>query len=538
MEERVQYLTKRLSHLKSERQPWEAPWDKAAELCSVNSKIYIKDDAGRIVMNTFDGTAKNARISCAAGLKSVLIPTNMMWHRVKPSNPALETNDNVRRYVEYARNMLFKYRYAPNSRFAAESWMHLLQLVTYGNAAWLVEDDIGRGIRYRSIPIRETYVALDSTGEVDTVYREYEMSARDALREFGNLATQEIRDTADKNPERKMRFLHAVEPRQDRDVRKKDFRGMPFVSYNVDLDNNKVIYEGGYRVNPYMFPHIMPIEGSPYGSSPALQAFQDILSINEMSKTMLRAGQLQVRPTIFVGNGIKDASKIGSPGAIVKGLDSNGKPLAAPLQIGGNPNLPLELMQRVTNIINESFMVSLFRKLTNINDLSAAKGVTAYAVQQMVQEAAALLAPTSELLSKEWLVGDIRREIDILSQYGIFDDVPDELMYDGSLAIEFESPAVHMQKATTISGLMEWLESVIGMSQVEPSVLDIVDLPRAGRLMADYKDVSTEVIRSPEAAAQLGQQRAQAQQAQALLQAAPVVSQTIKNLGGANVGVS
>ena len=531
MEERVQYLTKRLSNLKAERQPWESPWDKAAELCSVNSKIYIKDNSGKIVMNTFDGTAKNAVNFCAAGLKSVLIPTNMLWHRLKPTNPAFETNDNVRRYLEYARDMLFKFRYSPISRFTTESWMQLRQTIIYGQAAWLVEDNVGRGICYRSIPIRETYADFNSVGDIDTVYREYEMTARQALREFGNMATNEIKEAADKNPDRKMRFLHAVEPRQDRNWRKKDFRGMPFASYNVDLDNNKIIYEGGYRINPYMFPHIMPLEGSAYGSSPALQAFQDILSINEMTKTMLRAGQLQVRPTIFVSKEVKDASRIGSPGAIVRGLDSNGRPMAAPLQIGGNPNFSLELNQKITNIIEEAFMVKLFRKLTDIKDLSSAKGVTAYAVQQMVQEAAALLAPTSELLSKEWLVGNIRREIDILSQYGIFDDVPDELMYDGSLAIEFESPAIHMQQASTISGLMEWLESVMGMAQVDPSVLDIVDFPKAARLIADYKDIASEVIRSPEAASQLGQQRAQAQQAQALLQAAPVVSQTIRNLG-------
>ena len=532
MEERVQYLTKRLSYLEAERQPWENIWDKAAELCSVNSKIYLKDNAGRIVSKTFDGTAKNALNSFAASLKSVLIPTNSVWHRLKPSNPALEDNDAVRRYLEYVRDMLFKYRYAPDSRFASESTLQLRQMGIYGQAAWLVEDNIGRGISYRSIPVNETYADLDNFGQVDTVYRKYEMSARQALQEFGGLATKEIKETAERDPDRKMRFLHAVEPRKDLDVRKKDFRGMPFASYNVDLDNNKMIYEGGYRVMPYMFPHYQTIAGSAYGSSPALQAFQDILSINEMTKDMLRAGQLQVRPPIFVGRGIKDASRIGTPGAIVKGLDSNGRPLAAPLQISANPNFSLELQTRITDIIEKAFLVPLFQSLANVKD------ATAYEVQQRVQEKAMLLAPTSELISSEWLVGNIRREIDILSQYGVLDDVPDELMYDGSLAIEFESPAVHMQQATAINGLMEWMQSVMGMAQVDPSVLDIVDFQAAARKIADYKDVATEVIRSPEAAAQLGQQRAQAQQAQALLQAAPAVSQTIKNLRGADAGVS
>ena len=366
MEERVKYLTKRLSHLKSVRSDWEPAWDKAAELCSVNSKIYLKDEKGRVVINNFDGTAKNALNSFAAGMKSVLVPTNMLWHRLKPTSPQLEKNDGVRRYLEYVRDMLFKFRYAPDSRFASESMVQLRQMGIYGQAAWLVDDNVGRGIIYRSIPIRETYADINHLGMVDTVYREYELTARQAVQEFGKLATAKMREAADKNPERKLRFLHAVEPRKDVDVRKKDFRGMPIASYNVDLDNNEMIYESGYRVMPYMFPHFMTLEGSAYGSSPALQAFQDIMSINEMSKTMIRAGQLQLRPTIFVDKSIRDASRIGSPGAIVRGLDNNGRPLAAPLQIGGQPNFPLEIQQRVTDIIEKAFLVQMFQKFRRL----------------------------------------------------------------------------------------------------------------------------------------------------------------------------
>ena len=147
-----------------------------------------------------------------------------------------------------------------------------------------------------------------------------------------------------------------------------------------------------------------------------------------------------------------------------------------------------------------------------------------------------LLAPTSELISSEWLVGNVRREIDILAQYGLLDDVPDELMYDGAIDIEFESPAVHMQQAASITGLMEWLESVMGMAQVNPAVLDIVDFEQAARTIADYKGVATSIIRTPEQVQALGEQRAQSEQAQALLAAAPAVSQTVKNLSGANNG--
>lgn len=529
----VEYVIKRFNSLEEKRRPWEPVWDKAAELCSVNSKIYIKDAKDRIIQRSFDGTARNALNTFSAALKSVLVPTNTIWHRLKATRPEIGENDTVKRYLEYVNNLLFKVRYAPDSRFTSESTIQLNQMGIYGQAAWLVEDNVGRGISYRSIPMAEVYCDVNKDNVVDVVYRKYELTARQALQEFGAKASQKIKDKADTNPEFKFTFLHAVEPRKDRDVKKKDFRGMAFASYHIDLDNHELLYEGGYRVNPYMVPHYMSIAGSAYGSSPALQALPDILSINEIQKTTLRAAQLQTNPTIFVGKDIKDASRIGQPGAVVRGLDANGKPLAAPMQYGNNLNIALEIQQEIRKIIERAFLVPLFQSLAEMNDL---KNIVGYVVQQKIQERAMLLAPTTELISSEWLVGNVRREIDILSQYGYLDDVPDELMYDGAIDIEFESPSIHMQQAASITGLMEWMESVMGMAQVNPAVLDIVDFEQAARTIADYKGVATKIIRTPEQVQAMGEQRAQAEQAQALLAAAPAVSQTVKNLGGINNG--
>lgn len=531
--ELVKYITKRLNYLEEKRKPWEPAWDKAADLCSVNSKIYIKDAKDKIVQRTFDGTARNALNTFAAAMKSVLMPTNTIWHKLKPSRPEFQNNDSVKRYLEYATNLLFKVRYAPGSRFAPESTIQLRQMGIYGQGAWLVEDNIGKGISYRSIPMAEIYCDVNKENVVDVIYRKYELTARQALQEFGARATSKIKEKAEKDPDYRFTFVHAVEPRKDRDIKKKDFRGMEFASYHVDLDNGELIYESGYRVCPYMVPHYMSVPGSAYGSSPALQALPDILSINEIQKTTLRAAQLQTNPTIFVGKDIKDASRIGQPGAIVKGLDANGKPLAAPMQYGNNLNIALEIQQGIRDIIERAFLVPLFQSLAEMSDL---KNIVGYVVQQKIQERAMLLAPTAELISAEWLVGNVRRELDILAQYGYLDDVPDELMYDGAIDIEFESPAVHMQQAASITGLMEWMESVMGMAQVNPAVLDIVDFEQAARTIADYKGVATAIIRTPEQVQALGEQRAQAEQAQALLQAAPAVSQTVKNLGGISNG--
>ena len=120
--------------------------------------------------------------------------------------------------------------------------------------------------------------------------------------------------------------------------------------------------------------------------------------------------------------------------------------------------------------------------------------------------------------------------------YGMLDDVPDELMENGSIAIEFENPAVHMQESSRIVGLYKTIEATMTMAQADPSSLDILNFPEALRQIADYYDVDMAAIRSRTEVQELGQQRAQAQAAQNLLGASEVITKSMKNLKGTGFG--
>ena len=302
---------------------------------------------------------------------------------------------------------------------------------------------------------------------------------------------------------------------------------MPFVSYHINLDDEggELIYESGYRTQPYMVPHYLGIPGSAYGDSPALQAFFDILTINEMSKTVLRTGQLQGNPPILSAANIANAARAGTAGALIPGaIDIQGRPLLAPMQYGNNLSITLELQNQVREEIHKAFLQPLFLSLAQTKEMTAEEA------RLREQEKAMLLAPMGERINSEWMVGNCEREIDIIRSYGLLDEVPDELMEDGSLQIEFESPLVHMQQAGEIKGVFETVESAMSLSQVDPTVLDRIDMGEALTIIANYKGVPSRILRTPEQIQALGEARAQQQQAEQLLQAAPVLSQSMKNL--------
>ena len=484
---------RKLEAMKRERKIYEPMWNKAAEMCAISSGLFYKDENGKCKQTIFDTTARNALSCFAASMKSIIVPTTSRWHRLKATNPKFDDNPNVKKYLEYATDLLFRTRYAAKSNFAGESDLLFNQLGIYGHGLWMVDDDIGNGIVYRCIPVNEAYIKRNDKGHLETVMREYEISAKEAYLKFGEKVSFEIKKAVKEAPEKIFKFVHAVWEKNGYDVRKKDKAGMKYVSVHLDVASKKIIQEGGYRCCPYMAPRFLGIAGSSYGDSPALQAFYDMLTANEMGKTILRTGQLQANPPILANMGLIDANKLGSAGAVIRGgLDNQGKPLAMSMQYGNNLSISVEMQREVRASIERAFLVPLFQSLTQT------KQMTATEVEKRETEKSMLLAPMSERIASEWLTGNIERELDILTQYGMLDGVPDELMYDGAIAIEFESPAVHLQDASSIMGLYKTIEAAVSLAQSNPQVLDIFDMENALRKIADYHGIDSSVVRTKE----------------------------------------
>ena len=209
--------------------------------------------------------------------------------------------------------------------------------------------------------------------------------------------------------------------------------------------------------------------------------------------------------------GLIDTNKLGSAGAVIRGgLDNQGKPAAVSMQYGNNLSITVEMQREVRAAIERAFLVPLFQSLTQT------KQMTATEVEKREMEKSMLLAPMCERISAEWLAGNIERELDILASYGVLDDVPDELMYEGSIAIQFEGPAVHMQQSGAIVGLYKTIEAATSLAQANSNILNVFDTEAALGKIADYYGVGPGVVRTADEVEELLMQQ-QAQQ-QALLQ--------------------
>lgn len=529
---RADEIIRRQERMFADRTIFEQHWREIAERILPRSDVFMRVNRPPGYKNTekvFDATGNLALERFAAAMESMLTPRTQRWHKLSCKDDALDNIPAVKAYLDEVTQILFNVRYAPRANFASQANEVYMSLGAFGTGGMFI-DDAMTGIRYRSIHLSEMFIQENHQGVVDTVHRRFNMTARQAVQRFGEkVLSERIRTAAEKTPEQTFAFLHCVMPNEEIKPSRKDFRGMPFASMYISLEDRDIVQEGGYRAMPYAVGRYVTGPKEIYGRSPAMTALPDIKMVNEMSKTVIRAAHKVIDPPLLLQeDGALQAFDL-RPGALnFGGVNDQGQQVVHPLQTGARVDIGLDMMEQRRKTINDAFLVTLFQILVDAPQMTATEAML------RAQEKGALLAPTMGRQQSEFLGPLIEREIDILSKAGVLPPMPDELIEAGGLVeIEYVSPLNRAQRAEEGVAIMRTLESVTPLAQIDPSVLDVFDPQAIARELADINGVPAKVIRSEEQLDAIKAQKAQAQQAQALLQAAPVASGVVKDLAQA-----
>lgn len=529
---RVDDIIRRQEKMATDRAIFDSHWREIAE------RVLPRADHFRVNRNpgdkhterVFDATGPLALERFAAAMESMLTPRTQRWHKLKTGVPQLDELPEVKAYLDEVTQLLFAVRYSPKANFASQANEVYMSLGAFGTGGMFIDDMIGRGIRYRSIPLSEMYIAEDHQGRVDTVHRRFPMTARQAAQRFGvDKLPEKIKQAAEKTPDQNFDFIHAVGPRDDMDLRRKDYKGMAWYSCYIALDGRTILSEGGYHSMPYAVGRYVTGVKEVYGRSPAMTVLPDIKMVNEMSKTIIRAAHKMVDPPLLLQeDGALQAFDL-RPGALnYGGVNEQGNQLVHPLQTGARLDIGEEMLEQRRKVINDAFLVTLFQILVDAPQMTATEAML------RAQEKGALLAPTMGRQQSEFLGPLIEREIDILARAGALPPMPDALREAGGLVeVEYVSPLNRAQRAEEGVAIMRTLEAVTPLAQIDPKVMMIFDPEAIARELADINGVPAKVLRTPDQMKVMDEQSAEAAQAQQLLAAAPVVGSTVKDLAQA-----
>lgn len=533
---RANDILEKHERMRQQRVYFEKVWQDIADRI-IPRKADFKRQRGKInepkgerrTEKIFDAAPALALDRFAAAMHSLVTPRNQQWHSLRPMQPALAEDDEVKGYLEEVNKILFSARYSAN--FDNQVHECYFDSGAFGNMAMFIGDRLGRSLYYRTVPIDQLFFMENEYGQVDLVHREFPMTARQAAQKFGlDRLPMPIKDAAEKRPEQEFWFVHCVKPREDADVSRKDYRGMAFASYFIAVDSREIVGEGGYRSFPYAVSRYAVTSGEVYGRGPAQLILPDVMMLNEMNRTTIQAAQLAVLPPLLAHrDGILDAIRM-TPAAInYGGVDDNGRQMIQPLTTGSRPEIGLELMDQKRALINDAFWNTLFQILVDTPSMTATEAML------RAQEKGALLAPTASRIEAEFLNPMVEREIDILAAAGVLPPMPEKLMEAGGLfEVEYTSPLERARRAEEGVSILRTFEQLAPLAQIAgPTVFKRFNFDEAAKVLADVNGVPAKIMYSDEEMEEINAQEAQQAELASILQAAPVAASAAKDLAGA-----
>lgn len=521
--------------LESGRYNFQSLWQDVAELILPGEANFTtqRSPGEQRTERQMDSTGMLALRKYAALVESLLMPAGKTYHRIKASEPALAEDDEVKTYFDDVTRLLFRQRYATNSGFGTQIGMACLGFGAFGNGSLFVDED-ERGLRYRAIPLSETFFTDNAAGNVDGCHRKFTLTARQAQMFYGNLRDATVPDqvelAARKSPEQRFTFIQCVKPAEENAPGYARARGYRYMAYTVCVDSRTLVRTSGYRAFPYAVMRDIAVAGELYGRSPAMWSLPTLRMLNEMKRTVLRSAQKAVDPPLLAQDedGILGAFDL-RPGAVnYGGINAQGNATVQPIQTGGRPDIGVDLLEMEQSLVNESFYITLFQILAENPRMTATE------VMERAAEKAQLLAPSIGRLQSEFLGGLVARELDILAARGELPTMPPQLAEaGGQYELEMESPLARAQRAEDGVAIVRTLEVAAQAAQLDPSVLDNYDLDEMFKGLAEINGVPAKMLRSREVRDQMREARAQQQALVQAAELAPGVAKAAKDIQAA-----
>lgn len=520
----------RLSQLQTNRIEFERAWRQVKTVAAPEAEDFSvggygmsnpmsmiqRPEATALSKDIYDGTAIWAVDRLGSGIESLVMPQSDFWHGYTTLDfTTEEPSDDTKMWFERLRNLTFKMRYDPDGQFIPTAQIAIRRCIAFGNAFFEVEDGIaGQSVfRYSYIPLNQSYAATDKYDIIDSFYRPYTMTARQARQKFGDkLSPNLIR--ASESPtdaDRSFLFVKCIHPRADYGrLGIGGVKDAAFASIHIEYESRKIVGESGYYEFPIIDFRWMPEPGRVYGEGPIMKALSDIQTINAMAKNELIASHQQVSPTLLVANaGVMNRPKADPGKVILGGMNAQGQRMVEPLM----PNQRLDFAQAVIEAkrvaLKESLYINLFAILIRNPEMSATEAMI------RSNEKGELLGPAGSRFQMG-LSRMNQRELGIMSRRGVFAQnsafAPPREVQGKKLAPSMSSPLDRYRLGKEVEGTMQLLNTLSPLAQVDPTVVDNINGNEMTRGLADRLGVPAKFINTKEAVAQLRAQRDQANQ--------------------------
>lgn len=430
----------------------------------------------------YDSTALNGVENLANYLTSTMFPAWEPYVFLEPGPYVPESEREELRSQLVGVNKIIQYNLQA-SNLMQEVQPSIKDCIV-GTGCFIIEKHkSGVGLQFRNVPLKELMVDEDESGELNYIYRCYDMYSRDILKMYGDAVPEKIKKELQKKKDEKHVCWSILVP--DGDTQK--FRNIVVMEkYKEDFVLKSV--QLGY--NPYIAFRWSKVSDSPMGRGPAIWTYYDASYLNKLKEHGLRGLSLAVAG-VWLGkdDGIFNPYSVRlEPGIILPVMDNNSdNPAMRRLEVGTDFNLAQYGMAELESKINKALFADRFGSL----DLTPRPATETMLRDKIIAQT---MAGTYGRFRTELLMKLVKNELYLLQEQGL---IPKELRIDGrNITVTFVSKLEQAQRMQEVDNLMQFAGFAAEIGKQDPYAGQVPDFAKIIRGIAEKMQIDPNRLRS------------------------------------------
>lgn len=537
-----QRCSKRKAALIQRQDDWKTEWRQVSE--------YVDPSRGRFDGDKREGGSKKGNrrrkiinslaTGClrvaTAGMSSHMTSKSRPWFALATPDPTMSGMHDVRVWLDEVTDLI-RDTLAKSNFYKAMPVVYAEDML-FGVAVMLIAENADEVVRFHPLTCGTYAIGLDEAGRVDTLWRSYQLSARQIVQRHGKMAEggkmvpdpskmpRAVIESFARGGDDMFTVEALIEPNPDvraglgpLGLQAPQFRPWREVVWIDGQGGHGPLEQGGHYEAPFVALRFNPVGDDVYSTSPGIDCLGDIKQLQYLEGQKLRLVDLLADPPISAPDTMQTIGLSLMPGARNYMPQSEAGVSVAPTYTPRADALQAVMaeIETVSNRIREAFFYNLFMMLDALGDQT---GRTATEIAQRTEEKAQVLGPTLEITTDEGLDPTVVRVYRMLERAGMIPPAP-EMLQSVPLKIEYTSILAQAMKA---SGTMSIERSAAFVGQMASlfgqSALDKFDVDAAVDEYTERAGSPARIMRSEEAVQGIRAGRAQQEQMAQLAQMA------------------
>lgn len=553
LREKLDYRHAELEH---ERAPFISHWrDLSRYILPVRGRFFTSERqrGGKRYNDIIDCTATLAARTLRSAMMSGITPQSRPWFQLVAPSLEISEDQDVKDWLQRVTSLC-------QLVFHRSNLYNVLPMVysdmsVFGTACMYVDEDDRALLRFHSLPVGSYMISVDSSGRLNGLAREFEVSVQEVLHQFGerdpktnkltnlDIFSKYVKDAIRENRLRQTLIVRhhilenedylpdslSPERRKWSSVYYERGPGTSSVGHRNDQPD-KILRRSGSSYLPAFAPRWETTGNDSYGTNcPGMAILGDVKQLQHHERRVAQAIDKMVTPPMIGPSSLMGSVVSLLPGGLTydDGLDGN-----PGLRPAHEVRMPLGDVEGKSQQIRERIRRSFYEDIALMLSTSDRRR-TATEVQHLQAEKLTVFGPMLEQTKEDLLDPLFDVTLSVLDEAGYLPQRPDALP---DYKVDYISVLAQAQKAAGVGRIDEVLARVSNLASLHPDVIDKINADEFVDQLADMYGLPARLVRSDEDVEILREQRAQAQQAQQQMEMMQQGAGVARDLSGADMG--